>query len=84
MARQGDWTAFLAGVSASRPTPSAEILETPPELGCLLLRLLRTEGAKPTKGCSLRQESSDYVSPSRVGEKLCGSPFVGFKTPIPR
>lgn len=33
-ARQGDPTAFLAGVSASRPAPSAEISETPPELGC--------------------------------------------------
>lgn len=34
VARQGDSTAFLAGVSASRPAPSAEILATPPELEC--------------------------------------------------
>lgn len=34
VARQGDSTAFLAGVSVSRPAPSAEILETPPELRC--------------------------------------------------
>lgn len=34
VARQGDSTAFLAGVSAWRPAPSAEILETPPALVC--------------------------------------------------
>lgn len=75
VARQGDSTAFLAGVSASRPAPSA-ILETPPELACspLLPRLLRIEGTKATKECSLHQRSSDYVSvpppPAHGGETL--------------
>lgn len=65
VARQGDSTAFLAGVSASRPASSAEILATPPELACspLLLRRLRIEGTKATKECSLHQRSPYYVSP---------------------
>lgn len=81
VARQGDSTAFLAGVSASLPAPSAEILETPPALGCspLLLRLLRTEVTKATKECSLRQESPDYVSTLARGRETLGLALCGLQ-----
>lgn len=81
MGRQGDSTAFLAGVSASQPAPSAEIFETPPALvySPLLLRLLRTEGTKATKECSLRQGSPDYVSLLARGRETLGLALCGLQ-----